>query len=1144
MSLDLFQRRPRTTGASTGIEWLDVDSITLCSLPSPHFDGRGMICPMMHTFQRVVVVVLVALLPLAAFAASEEESGDNGPMTLEDVSLKGLSFRSIGPAITGGRVIDIEVNPQDHSEYFVASGHGSLWKTTNRGVTFTPVFDKQSSFAIGAVTIDPSNPNVVWVGTGENNAHSYVVPGDGVYRSADGGATWSNMGLEDSQQIGEIVVHPDDSDIVWVAAYGPHRQPGGDRGVFKTTDGGATWTNVLHPSEYTGCWELHMDPRDPDVLYTVAHQRQRYLTTIVTGGDESGIYKTTDGGESWTRLEGGLPQEMVGRIGMDISPVDPDVLFAVVDAADEEERGTYRSSDAGASWKRVSDYVTSYPFYCQKLVCDTENLDRVYGLDIFNQVSIDGGQTWSRLGEDKKHVDNHALWIDPTDNRHLLSGTDGGVYESFDMAKTWQFKPNLPLAECYKVTTDTATPFYNVYIGTQDNNSLGGPSRTMSSAGITNADWYFTLGGDGFETQVDWTDPNIVYSQWQFGNVTRYDKRTGERLYLRGFEPAGEEAYRFDWDAALLISSHDHKRLYHGGNKVLRSDDRGESWREISPDLTRGVPEELHPLMGRSWSIDELVSKSSFAHIVTLAESPLDENRLYAGSGDGLLHFTHDGGTTWQAAELEGLPEFARIHHIVASPHDVDVAFAACHNVFAGDFRPYLYTTSDGGAHWTAINANLPEHGATYTVGIDHVDSNLLFVGTMNGVYVSNTAEAQWVKLEAGMPKSAQVMDLEIQRAENDLVVSTFGRGVFILDDYSPLRQLSPETLDQPAALFPLADALMFVEADPMGFPGVGFQGASYYSAPNPDVGAAITYYIKEAPKSLTEQRNENEKELQEAGEDVRHPSYDQLKAEAREEEPYLLFVISDGDGEIVRKIQQPVKAGVQRVVWDFRTSPVGPISLDPPGEPVPWESEEQGYMVPPDSYEVAMYTYQNQALQQVGSSQTVSCQPLNIATIPVEDRQALDTFNRKVASLARAISAADAHRKQLAKLVPHLEAAVLAVPALDQSWLAELSAIRVDLQEIREQLNGDSILVRFEGQSRMSLKGRTDLIVSSLWTTTSGPTGTYERAYQEANSDFGEVLTALEQADSRIHALQDSLEQAGAPYTPGRLPLWTQSEH
>ncbi len=1102
-----------------------------------------MIAAMNITTRHTALVFLAIIVPLGALSAAsnpEADDSDDGPTTLGTVSLEGLAFRSIGPAVTGGRVIDIEVNPSDPSEYYVASGHGSLWKTVNRGITFAPVFDGQSSFSIGAVTLDPSNPDMVWVGTGENNAHSYLVPGDGVYRSADGGKSWDNAGLKESQQIGEIVVHPDDSDTVWVAAYGPHRQSGGDRGVYKTTDGGETWRNVLRPSDHTGCWQLHMDPRDPDVLYAVAHQRQRYLTTIITGGDESGIYKTTDGGETWTRLEGGLPQKMVGRIGMDISPVDPDVLFAIVDAKEKEDRGTYRSDDGGASWDKTSDYVTAYTFYFQRIVCDTDNIDRVYILDIFNQVSLDGGKTWSRLGENKKHVDNHTLWIDPTDSRHMLSGCDGGVYESFDRGRNWDFKANLPIAECYKVTADTAAPFYNVYIGTQDNNSLGGPSRTVNSSGITNADWTFTLSGDGFETVVDWADPDIVYSQWQFGNITRFDARSGERLYLRGYERAGDPAYRFDWDAALIISSHDHTRLYHGANVVLRSDDRGETWREISPDLTRGVPTKLHKLMGRSWSIDEMVTKASFAHIVSLAESPLDENRLYAGSGDGLLHYTHDGGESWHLAELEGLPEFARIHQIVASPHDVDTAFAACHNFFAGDFGPYLYRTTDGGATWSNISADLPEErDSTYTVAVDHVDPDLLFVGTMSGVYVSNTPDVAWVKLKAGIPASVQVTDIDLQPDENDLVVGTFGRGVYILDDYSPLRHLDAGTLDSDSALFPVADASMFVQADPMGFPGVGFQGASYYSAPNPEIGAAVTYYVKEDYTSLKELRNEAEKKLQEEGKDVEIPDYEQRRKEALEEEPSLLFVISDAEGHPVRSIEQPVKAGVHRVVWDFRTDPVDPISLDTDGEHVPWEVPDLGYMVTPGAYRVAMYRVQNGSMAPLGAAQEFNCQPLNIASLPAEDLAALDAFNTEVAALARAIDAADAHRDQLSEKLPFLECAALSVGAPDEAWLTEISGIRRALREIDEALNGDQLLIMDEGQARMSLKGRTDMIVSSLWVTTSAPTGTYRRAYQEAYDEFGDALASLEATDARIRRLEAELEAAGAPYTPGRLPAW-----
>ncbi len=1111
---------------------------------------RGRLAASLASLAGLVLVLGQAVPGAAAPAAARAAKGGAGkpatePATpaLEKLALDGLAFRSIGPAVTGGRVVDIEVNPRDHSEYFVGSGHGSLWKTTNAGVTFSPVFDGQSAFPIGAVTIAPSSPNIVWVGTGENNAQSYVVPGDGVYKSEDGGESWTNMGLKESQQIGEIVVHPHDPDIVWVAAYGPHRVDGGDRGVFKTTDGGKTWANVLHPSDHTGCWELHMDPRNPDVLYAVAHQRQRYLTTLVTGGDESGIYKTVDGGTTWKRLEGGLPQKMVGRIGMDISPPDPDRLYAVVDAKEKKDKGTYVSHDAGASWTKVSDYVTAYPVYCQKLVCDPKDADRVVALDMFNQVSIDGGKTWSRLGEDKKHVDNHALWIDPDDPRHMISGNDGGVYESYDRAATWAFRSNLPLAEVYKVTVDNAKPFYNVYIGTQDNNSLGGPSRTLSSGGITNGDWTFTEGGDGFQSQVDWADPNTVYSQAQFGALVRYDRRTGERLYLRGFEEEGKAAYRFDWDTPLLVSRHDHRRLYQGANMVLRSDDRGESWREVSPDLTRGVPKELHHLMGRSWSADEMVSKSSFAHITTIAESPVDEKRLYAGSGDGLLNYTHDGGATWQRAVLPGLPEFARIHQVTASPTDANVAYAACNNFFAGDFAPYLYKTTDGGAHWVAISANLPPRASTWTIGVDEVDPDLLFVGTMTGVYVSNTPKVEWVKLKAGIPASTLVMDLTIQRDEHDLVVSTYGRGVYILDDYTPLRTLTAKTLEAPQALFPPAEAVMFVPSDPWGFPGVGFQGASFYAAPNPEVGATITWYVRDDWKSLKKQRNAEEKKLQDAGKDVPYPSYDRLRQEAAEEDAYLLFVVSDAEGRAVRKLKQPIKAGVHRLVWDFRTSSVSPVSLTPPANPAPWDTPDQGYMVPPGTYTLTMERYENGKLTALGEPQTLRCRPLHEANLSAADRQALAVFNDKAAALSRAISAADAHRAGLAEVLPYLQAAVMNAPRIDASRLGELSAIRTRLKAIDEALNGDALLPRFEGQSRMSLKGRTDLIVGSLWSTTSAPTGTYERAYDEARASFGKVLADLKQVNEQMHAFEDQLEQAGAPYTPGRMPVWEDSK-
>lgn len=1093
----------------------------------------------------LICIILLTVNPLYAQKNSKtkkkalEKTETNAPFTLEEINLSGLSFRSIGPAVTSGRIVDIDVNPDDNSEYYVASGHGSLWKTTNRGVTFFPIFDQQNSFSIGAVALDPSNPKIVWAGTGENNAHSYVIPGDGIYKSMDGGKTWKNKGLKESQQIGEIIVHPENSAIVWVAAYGPHRTSGGERGVYKTTDGGESWKRVLFISDHTGCWELHMDPRDPDVLYTVAHQRQRFLSTIVIGGDESGIHKSTNGGESWEKLEGGLPQKDVGRIGMDISPANPDVLYAVVNA--KKDKGIYKSEDRGASWTKQSSYITAYPFYMQKLFCDPNDVNKVYAMDIFAQLSIDGGKNWSNLGEDKKHVDNHALWINPSDSRHLLSGCDGGVYESFDSGKNWNFKANIPIAEAYKVTVDTELPFYNVYIGTQDNLSLGGPSRTINSGGISNDDWYFTLGGDGFETQVDWKDPNIVYSQYQNGNLYRYDKKSGERLFIKSHE-FGDTSYRFDWDAALIISSHDNKRLYHAGNKVLRTDDRGNSWKEISPDLTRGVPQQLHKMMGKSWSMDEMIRKGSLAQIVTLAESPLNEKRLYSGSGDGLIYFTTDGGANWNRGSTPGLPEYARIHHIIASRHNELVAYAACNYFFGGDFKPYLFKTTDGGENWFNINANLPERGCTYTIGEDHVNPNLLFTGSMFGVFVSNTVDPYWVKMTEGIPKAVTVMDLDIHRGENDLVVSTFGRGVYILDDYTPLRKMSIETLKNEAFLFPVSDAQMFIEADKFGFPGVGFQGASYYTAENPEVGAVICYYIKEKSKSLKEQRREDEKELQKEDKDVPFPVYETLKKEKEEIDPFLLFTITDLEGNLVRNIKRSISPGIHRFTWDFRYSPVSPVTLEAYDSSIPWNSPELGYMVSPGEYIVRMDLYENGKLRTLAEPQQFTCEPLNISSFPPEDYAKLDAFNKKVAELSRAVSAANAYQNKLKSLLPYFEKAILSTPKFEQNWIKTYHEIEGGLNDLQIALNGDPLIAKYEGASRTSLRNKIDMITSNLWSTSSAQTETFERAYKSASENFGQILTDLGTIDNKVKMLEKELEEAGSPGTPWRMPEWNKN--
>ena len=1081
-----------------------------------------------------LILTFFAILLVSAVNIMPQEKSE--PDSLKNISMSGLSFRSIGPAITGGRVVALAVNPNDHSEYYVGSGHGSLWKTTNNGVTFSPTFDNQDSYAIGAIAIDPSNPNIVWVGTGENNNQNNVIYGDGVYKSEDGGKSWVNTGLKESRQIGGIVVDPNDGNIVYVAAYGPSRVAGGDRGIFKTTDGGKTWNNVLFVSKYTGAFEIHMDPRYSNILYASMHQRMRNLYTGVYGGPESAIYRSTDAGATWDKMKKGLPSADMGRIGLAISPVNPDVVYAIIEAA-EKDGGVYKSTDRGVSWSKQSSYVSSYAFYFQKLFCDTKNVDRVYSIDVFMQVTNDGGKNWENLGEDKKHVDNHVLWIDPDNNDHLIAGCDGGVYETYDQGKNWNFKSNIPIAETYKVTTDNDLPFYNVYIGTQDNSSLGGPSRTINTGGITNQDWYYTCSGDGFQTQVDWKNPNIVYSESQNGGLVRFDKKSGERLFIKPFDFA-DTAYRFDWDAALLISKFDNKRLYFGANKLFRTDDQGSTWKIISPDLTRGVPKEMDKLMDRSWSIDDLARKGSMAQLASIAESPLDENYLFTGSGDGLIHYTTDGGKTWHKGSTPGLPEYSRIDNIEASHFDKNIAYAACENFVAGDFKPYFYKTTDGGKNWFLFNSNLPEYGSTFTIAEDHVDKDLLFIGTQFGVFYTVDGGNEWIPLKNGLP-THMVMDLTIQRRENDLVVSTFGRGVYILDDYSPLRYMSKENLKKDAYIFPVKDALMYIEAQPYAFPGVGFMGASFYAAPNPDFGAVFTYYLKDDIKSLKEIRRDEEKEKQKKNEEIKYPTYQTLFNEKEEPDAYLLFTITDQQGNVIRKIKTSPKKGVNRITWDFRYNAFTPVSLTPFDSSVPWNEPDRGYMVVPGTYKVSLSKFQDGVFTELVPPQDFVCKSINIASLPAEDKQSLDQFNKKVAELTRAISGADAYRKSLDEKIKYFKKAVIDGAEVPEQTYNTVIKIEKELDDFNRKLNGDPLRARYEGGTPTSVKDRVDLITGALWTTTSAPTDTYIKSYDAAAGQFDGLLTDLKSIDGEVKTLESTLEKYGAPYTPGRFPEW-----
>ncbi len=730
------------------------------------------------------------------------------------------------------------------------------------------------------MTIDPSNPHVIWVGTGENVGGRHVGFGDGVYRSRDAGASWENLGLKDSQHVSKILVHPKNPDVVWVAAQGPLWSKGGDRGLFKTTDGGKTWTKVLGAGEWTGVTDVALDPRNPDVLYAATWQRQRTVAAYMGGGPESGLHRSTDGGATWEKLKKGLPEGPLGKIGLAVSPQNPDVLYAAIET-NRRTGAVYRSTDRGSSWEKRSETVSGAtgPHYYQELYASPHAEGRIYLVDVRMQVSDDGGKTFRRMDEKDKHSDNHAIAFRQDDPDYLLVGTDGGIYESLDLAKTWRFMANLPVTQFYKVALDDASPFYTVYGGTQDNSTQGGPSRTDSSNGIRNADWFITLFADGHQPATEPGNPDILYSEWQQGNLVRVDRTTGERVYIQPQPEPGDPVERFNWDAPILVSPHSPKRIYYASQRVWRSDDRGDGWRAVSGDLTRNQDRMTLPFMGRQWSWDspwDMTAMSTFNTITSLAESPKAEGLLYAGTDDGLLQVSEDGGKSWRKVEvgsLPGVPASAFVNDIKADLHDAGTVYVALDDHKSGDFRPYLLKSTDRGRTWRSIAGDLPARHLVWRVVQDHVKPDLLFAGTEFGIFFTTDGGGRWVKLGGDVPTIA-FRDLAIQRRENDLVGASFGRGFYVLDDYSALREATEPALSKEAALFPVRKAWWYVEREPLGEPGRASQGAAYFTAPNPPFGAVFTYHLADELRSREKARQEKEKPLIEAGKDTPFPGW------------------------------------------------------------------------------------------------------------------------------------------------------------------------------------------------------------------------------------------------------------------------------
>jgi photosystem II stability/assembly factor-like uncharacterized protein len=1068
--------------------------------------------------------------------AKEEKKGG---MTANTFS--GLKFRLIGPAVASGRVMSIAVNPKNKFEYYVGVASGGVWKTVNDGTTWTPVFDDQGSYSIGWVTLDPNDSSVVWVGTGESNSQRSVAYGDGIYRSDDGGKNWQNLGLKKSEHIGRVVVDPRDSKVVYVAAEGPLWGPGGDRGLYKSTDGGKTWKTVLTISENTGVVDVALDPSNPDILYAAAYQRRRHVFTLIDGGPESAIYKSTDAGVTWNKLKSGLPSVDMGRIGIGVSPADPNVVYAIIEAADGKG-GIFRSNDKGATWERRNEFDAGAMYYAQ-VIPDPKNVDRIFVMNVSLRESLDGGKTLHKVEETNHHGDNHAVWIDPDNTKHWLLGSDGGMAETYDNAKNWQFKANLPTVQFYDVAIDNALPFYNVCGGTQDNFSWCGPARTRNIHGIVNSDWFVTTGGDGFRSQVDPVDANTIYSESQYGVLVRHDKPTGQEIVLQPLEGKGEPPLRWNWDSPLIISSHSHTRLYFAANKLFRSDDRGDTWKAVSGDLTRQIDRNKLPVMGKVWGPDAVAknqSTSFYGNIVALSESSKKEGLIYAGTDDGLIQVTSDGGGNWTKYEkFPGVPEMTYVSRLAASQHDANTVYAAFENHKNEDFKPYLLKSSDAGKSWTSIAGDLPENGPVLAFAEDTVNANLLFAGTEFGAFFTIDGGQHWVRLKGGLPTVA-VRDMVIQARESDLVIATFGRGFYVLDDIAPLRQIKAESVEQAAALFPVKDSLLYIERHPLGGPKKSFQGDAFYAADNPPYGAVFTVFLKDKLKTKKEKRQDAEKEAAKKNQTVPYPMADELRAEAEEAKPELYFTIYDDGGVPIRRVNGGTDQGFQRAAWDLRyPASVVPEHSDD-GDGYFASAASQGPLVLPGNYSVRMFQKVNGVVSELAGPVSFNVAAEGASAIDPADRAARAEFHHKVARLYRAVSGALRTADDVQSRIKSIREALEQTPAAEKTLGLAVDSIEQRNRKILRELRGDVDLQKRSEPVASSINDRVSSVMEGERFSLAKPTQSHVDSYNIAAAEFAEQLAKLRAlVEVDLAKLEKDMEAAGAPWTPGRVPKW-----
>ena len=1065
---------------------------------------------------------LLCFFILFSFQLDAQKKGDKDPMS--EATFKALKLRNVGPAFTSGRIADIAIHPDDDNVWYIAVGSGGVWKTDNAGTTWQPIFDNQPSYSIGCITLDPSNPHTVWVGTGENVGGRHVGFGDGIYKSQDGGKTWKNMGLKKSEHISKIIIHPENSNIIWVAAQGPLWSKGDERGLYKSVDGGKTWKKTLGDAEWTGVTDLVVDPRNPDWMYAATWQRHRTVAAYLGGGKNSGIHRSTDGGETWNRLKTGLPGGKMGKIGLAISPQKPDILYAAIEL-NRTSGAVYKSTNKGASWAKQSDAVSGAtgPHYYQELYACPHNFDRLYLMDVRIQISDDGGKNFRRLSERNKHSDNHAIAFRMDDPDYLLVGSDGGLYESLDGTKTWRFFNNMPITQYYKVAVDDRTPFYHIFGGTQDNGSHGGPSRTDNRHGIRNADWYKTLGADGHQSATEPGNPDIGYAESQRGGMHRIDRITGEQVFIQPQAGEDDGFERFNWDAPILVSPHNPAKIYFASYRVWESEDRGDSWKAISGDLTKGQGDRVRlPIMGKVQGWDnawDLGAMSDYSTITSLAESPKQAGLVYAGTDDGIIQVTENGGQNWRKIEvgrISGVPATAFVNDIKADLYDANTVYVSLDNHKYGDFKPYLVKSTDQGRTWKSITGNLPERTLVWRMVQDHVDPNLLFAATEFGIYFTTNGGNKWIKL-SGAP-TISFRDLVIQKRENDLVAASFGRSFFVLDDYSPLRNLSSTNLQQEAMLFQPKKTHSYVQKNI-----IGSYGHQEYLASNPPFGAVFTYYLKDGLKSAKGKIGKDE-----------FPSWEELDAQKRAVKPEILLVVKDEEGNRIKQIKGKTGKGIHRVNWDLRHASKNVVRLGRASQNRGFR-RGGGFMATPGTYSVTLYKKVDGVLTQLAEPKSFEVVPLREGALPNQSPESITAFRQEMEALVMDITATSLQLEKGINTVNAMETALTRSNGDITQLSAAVHQAKMALNDLDFQLNGNKAKDEIGARNAPTIRSRMFIGYRGL-STSYGPTPTHRQSIDIAKKQLISLKAKLgDIVKNTIPNLEKDLQNAGAPLIEGQ---------